>query len=121
MKLHACYGTKYGDGSQSDGQDAESLEEDDLINDDPQKPLSWVETPKEGEKTIVTDPAREEKLKILGSLGLKEEDILDTMEKYYADCLKQMTEVGTGQKQFVNVIPNTLWATLSKAMVRRII
>ena len=37
------------------------------------------------------------------------------MEEYYADCLAQMTALGSGQQQFTNVVPETLWASIERA------
>ncbi len=82
---------------------------DDLINDYPMKPLEW-------ENDRVDDDEEEEKKedKPWEELGLKEEDIMDNLEEYYADCLAQMKKEGTGQQQFTNVIPKSLWATIER-------
>lgn len=79
---------------------------DDLINDNPQKPLAWVDDEEENEQ----DRIRRE----LEELGLKEEDLIDDLNEYYADCQKQMKTVGTGQQQFTCIIPKALWQTIER-------
>ena len=74
---------------------------DELINDNPQKPLTWEDTKDEMQK------AREE-------LGLTEDEVMDTLDKYYADCLKQMKKVGSGKQQFTTIIPKSLWPTIEE-------
>lgn len=86
--------------------DIHNIDADDLINDYPSKPLTWDD----GEE----DEDDEEDDKPWEEIGLKEEDIMDTLKEYYADCLKQMKKVGSGQQQFTNVIPKSLWATIER-------
>ncbi len=94
---------------QGDGENAtdniHNMDADDLINDYPSKPLVWEDS---------SDDEEVEDEKPWEEIGLKEEDILDTLEEYYADCLKQMKKVGSGQKQFTNVIPKSLWAAIER-------
>ncbi len=81
--------------------DSGSADADALINDNPQKPLLWEDTKDELQK------AREE-------LGLTEDEVMDTLDKYYADCLKQMKEVGSGKQQFTCIITKSLWTTIEE-------
>lgn len=37
------------------------------------------------------------------------------MEDYYADCLKKLVDAGTGEIQFINVVPESLWSTIERA------
>lgn len=107
--LPVCNGDDYrkaGYGSGEVTRDEEgnvigTPEADALINDNPQKPMTWEDTKDEMQK------AREE-------LGLTEDEVMDTLEKYYADCLKQMKAVGAGQKQFTTIIPKALWETIEQ-------
>ncbi len=78
---------------------------DDYINDYPTKPLTW------SNGSEVTEEDRE---KPWEEIGLKEEDILDNLEEYYADCLKQMKKAGSGYQQFTNVIPKSMWQTIEQ-------
>ena len=41
--------------------------------------------------------------------------MLDDMQEYYGDCLKRLTEAGTGQQYFQNVIPKSLWSSVEQA------
>lgn len=89
--------------------DLKNINADDLINNNPQKPLEWID-PNFGDE----DDTREAFLRELEELGLKEEDILDNLDEYYADCLAQMKKAGTGQQQFTNVIPKALWQSIER-------
>ncbi|MBR1930254.1 MAG: hypothetical protein IJ833_02095 [Lachnospiraceae bacterium] len=81
-----------------DGVEAgdEPAEEPVYINDNPQKPLS-VERKPSNESTAT------------------QSDTTFELTDYYADCLAQMIEVGAGQKQFVNVIPQALWDAVERS------
>ncbi len=37
------------------------------------------------------------------------------MEEYYEDCRKLLTDAGTGDRQFVNVIPQSLWNAVERS------
>ena len=105
-------GVEEPDASEEPDPDGEDVpEEDSLINPNPQPPLVWVDRGKsdgeDDEETI--------KQSNLDKAGIKEEDVLDTIEKYYADCEKQLKEVGVGDKQFSNVIPSSLWSVVERA------
>lgn len=86
-----------GDGTVASGSDDVGT----LINDNPQKPLTWEDTKDELQK------AREE-------LGLTEDEVMDTLDKYYADCIKQMKKVGAGKQQFITIIPKSLWPVIEE-------
>lgn len=90
--LPAC-GTKEnaGTGTEGEGSDTGSL-----INPNPQQPLTWSDS-----------EAKETDEKVA--------DVLDTMDDYYADCKERMKEVGTGKKQFVNVVSRDLWKDIEPA------
>lgn len=81
-----------------------------LINPDPQKPLSWTGSFSGDGSTV--DEEKEENLK---KAGISQEEVMETMDEYYADCLKKMTEAGTGLQQFSNVIPESLWRDIELA------
>lgn len=122
VNLPVCTGEKYRkENSNENPEDTgEGSEESvdtgytglgDLINDYPTKPLTWEDNADEDDEE---DESEEEDEKPWEELGLKEEDILDTLDEYYADCLKQMTKVGAGQQQFTNIIPKSLWQTIER-------
>lgn len=85
-------------------------EEDNLINPNPQQPLAWFDRGK-------NDTKDEDNIKQanLDKAGIREEDVLDTMDKYNEDCEKQLKAVGVGDKQFTNVIPSSLWNAIERA------
>lgn len=86
----------------------------DLINENPQQPLSWVSR---GKPNLSPEDQAAAALKAenLKKAGITEDQVLENMEAYYKDCVEQMKEVGTGEQQFTNVIPESLWPTVEKA------
>ena len=92
-----------------DGTPTESS--DSLINDNPQKPLTWSDYVAENNGTGSQDETQDSSLE---RAGLTADMVMNTLDEYYADCLEQMKKAGTGQQQFVNVIPASLWPTVEK-------
>ncbi len=87
------------------GNNREKTGVDEYINPDPQKPLEYIsDSKKEEEKKQPTE--RDENLK---KAGVTDAEVMDTLEEYYSDCLRQMVKVGAGMQQFTNVIPEALW------------
>ena len=86
----------------------------DLINENPQQPLGW-----ESRGKVNSSPsdqaAAELKKENLKKAGITEDQVLENMDAYYKDCLKQMKELDLGEQQFVNVIPEYLWPSLEIA------
>ncbi len=85
-----------------------------LINPNPIQPLEWQS------KTTVepVDPQQaeeERKRENLEKAGITEEQVRDTMEEYYEDCRKLLKDAGTGDRQFANVIPQSLWSFVERA------
>ncbi len=85
-----------------------------LINPNPIQPLEWQS------KTTVepVDPlqaAEERKRENLEKAGITEEQVRDTMQEYYEDCQKLLKDAGTGDRQFVNVIPQALWGSVERS------
>lgn len=85
---------------------------DDLINPNPQKPLEYEEEEEEYDPEWEAYKKKQENLE---KAGITEDEVRETMEEYYADCLKQMVEEGAGMQQFTNVIPETLWDKVEQA------
>lgn len=105
--LPACNGSAAGNAAMGvEGSDLSAY-----VNSDPQEPLEYPSG------TIVTDAdrAEQQKQENLKKAGITEDDVLDNMTEYYADCLKQMVEVGEGQKYFTNVVPQSLWSSIEQA------
>lgn len=73
-------------------------------------PMSWVSRGKlpgeDGDSTDKTDKTE---------AGVTENEIADTLEKYYADCKSKLKTAGTGYIQFSNVIPESLWSSIERA------
>lgn len=88
---------------------------DSHINPNPVQPLTWKNRGKlfGSEDTAKTE--EEKRQENLDKAGITEDEVLDTMEEYYADCRKRLESAGAGEKQFSNVIPETLWNSVERA------
>lgn len=78
------------------------------------KPLEWPLLPFDSEEAE-EELARREKEANLEKAGVTEEEVLETMDAYYKDCLAQMKKQGSGLKTFTNVIPKDLWQKVEQA------
>lgn len=98
----------------------------DLINPNPVEPPSWQsktdlgndggDAGQDADGNIDVEMAAEEERQAnLAKAGITEEQVRDTMEEYYEDCLKLLKEAGVGDKQFSNVIPESLWGAVEQA------
>ncbi|MCM1064089.1 MAG: hypothetical protein NC420_06340 [Eubacterium sp.] len=86
----------------------------DLINENPQQPLGWISRgrPNLSETDAAAEALKEENLRIA---GITEDQVLDSLEEYYADCVEQMKTAGTGEKQFTSVVPESFWSAVENA------
>lgn len=114
LYLPACQSDGSGGENLQDGTDGtenpsqESVAE--LVNPNPTQPLVWES------RIPDTEPTKEEqRQESLERAGVSETDIRNTMQEYYDDCRKLLEEVGTGDKQFTNVIPESLWSSVERA------
>ncbi len=96
-----------------------------LINPTPIEPLRWqggsgtdadTDTDPEHDPAPDTESVDEaEGQEALDRAGISGEDVRDTMEAYYEDCGRLLREVGTGDRQFTNVIPKEMWSSVEQA------
>ncbi len=107
-----------GDGAATGtaGPGEVSLDLSDLINPNPVEPLTWhskvsVE-PVEENPEPTAEQLRQENM---NKAGITEEQVRDTMQEYYEDCQRLLREAGAGDRQFVNVIPESLWSSVERA------
>lgn len=95
-------------GTVDSGEDLDGTE-DFLVNPNPREPITWHSTWNDTE-----DPEERSAEEKLEEAGITADEVLDTMETYYADCLEQMKAVGAGAKQFTNVVPESLWNSIER-------
>ncbi len=112
--LPACEEVSAGEqepdaGGGSSGVDA-------YINPDPQKPLEWQEPEKTEEEKAKEEERRKERehQENLLKAGVEEQEIVETLEEYFADCKNQLKQLGLGDRQFYNIIPEELWGALER-------
>ncbi len=119
---NAGNGTGDGDSQPgTDGQESAVV----LINPTPIEPLRWqggsgtdadTDTDPEHDPAPDTESVDEaEGQEALDRAGISGEDVRDTMEAYYEDCGRLLREVGTGDRQFTNVIPKEMWSSVEQA------
>lgn len=73
------------------------------LNPNPQPPLTWEPKDKGKEDHDVFVSGGD--VYDLSIAGLDSDMVQDSLQKYYANCLKQMVDRGSGQKSFSNVVP----------------
>lgn len=86
-----------------------------LINQNPTKPLEWHGRPQfdvNGGSGMTPEQIKAENL---AKAGITADQVRETMQDYYADCLKLLKEAGKGEKTFINVIPESLWSAVERA------
>ena len=116
--LPACMGTEFaGNKEPATGEETGEPEETPAASEEPAKPLTWESRGKSDEekRREEEEAAKEERLRSLEKAGITEEDVLSTMEAYYADCAEQLKKAGTGEHTFSNVVPGSLWNTVEQA------
>lgn len=123
--LPACTGTLYNgnnlddldktdqNDASGDGQDGGTDGDQPAATARPtlEHPLTWTGRGGAGNQNTADD----EHQKNLDKAGIDEEDVLDTLQKYFDDCEEQLKTVGVGDKQFDNVVPKSLWSTVEGA------
>lgn len=102
-----------GDGEQGNGTDTDPSATPQL-----QHPLEWVSRNKidqedtaPADQTGQTETSREN----LEKAGITQDEVVDTLDDYYADCLARLKQAGSGQQQFSNVVPESLWDAVERA------
>ncbi len=108
--LPACV-TGFGQDTEEDAGITSDIAE--FINPNPSEPLRWEGNPNSNIDMGLT--AEEKKQQNLEIAGITEDEVRETMDEYYKDCLRLLKEVGKGDKQYDNVIPESLWNTVEQA------
>ncbi len=84
------------------------------LNPNPQQPLTW--TPKENkDEKHSGDFVSGGDVYSLDRAGLTAHAVQSSLKDYYANCLKQMVDRGSGQQSFSNVVPKSVLAEIEKA------
>nr|WP_318684792.1 transglutaminase domain-containing protein [uncultured Acetatifactor sp.] len=109
--LPACRASSSQEEAQETDGEEDASQEGYLINPNPQEPLTWQST-WNNNRSQDTGVSEEDNL---SQAGITADEVLSTMEEYYADCLSQMVEAGSGFQQFTNVVPESLWPTIERA------
>lgn len=104
-----------GSAENPGGEDADGADDiSGLINPNPIQPLEW-ESKKKEEPVDPLQTAEDRRRESLEKAGVTEEQVRDTMQEYYEDCRRLLKDAGTGDRQFVNVIPQSLWGSVERA------
>ena len=100
-----------GDNTDENTEEISDIAE--FINPNPSEPLRWEGNPNSNVDMGLT--AEEKKQQNLEIAGITEDEVRETMDEYYKDCLKLLKDVGKGDKQYANVIPESLWNSVEQA------
>jgi len=91
----------------------------DYINPNPTEPLRWQSKAHVGDADAAEEDAgvsaEEQEQANLEQAGLTEDQVRRTLQEYYEDCGKLLKEAGTGDRQFISVVPESLWASVERA------
>ncbi len=103
-------GEAEGDSSYTDGGNVVAGI---TLNPNPIQPMEWEPEDEKGPRpgTFVSG----NDLYDFDEAGVPEEMVQMSLKAYYANCLKQMVDRGTGQKAFSNVVPKYVLAEVEKA------
>lgn len=88
---------------------------DAYINPNPIDPLVWQSRGNPYDKVDNEKSEDDKRKENLEKAGITEDQVLESLEKYYEDCKKRLEEAGTGEKQFVNIVPEALWNDVERA------
>lgn len=109
--LPACAANADADMNTGSGSGSDIAE---FINPNPMKPLEWAGNP--GSNNANTGLTAEEKKQLnLEIAGITEDQVRETMDEYYKDCYDLLLKVGKGDKQYINIIPESLWDSVERA------
>lgn len=92
-----------------------------LINPNPTKPLTLADrgTLFPNQSSAPDEKDKNSEAENLKEAGIKESDVLRSLDAYYKDCEEKLTKAGTGQVQFTNCIPASLWQSIEDAYAAR--
>lgn len=107
-----------GESSDSDGVGGSYPEGGNVVagitlNPNPTQPLDWIPKDEKDERpgTFVSG----NDVYDLNEAGLTEDMVQTSLKSYYANCLKQMVDRGSGQKAFSNVVPKYVLVEVEKS------
>lgn len=95
-----------------ENEQADSGTEENTVSTPLPTPMSWVSR---GKLDGSANDSDDENVTDKKEAGVSDDEIMDTLEKYYEDCKKQLQAAGTGDIQFSNVIPQSLWNSVERA------
>ncbi|MCD7836653.1 MAG: hypothetical protein LUG83_08410 [Lachnospiraceae bacterium] len=103
--LPACNGTEY---TAEEGEEPENVEiPQDAVVDKTVQPLTWdSESTKESEEDTASEA--------LKRAGVEQSEVIDTLEDYYNDCYTQLVNLGSGDRQFINVVTEVEWIVIEQ-------
>lgn len=103
--LPACNGKTYTDDGGKTPQTVEIPEN--AVVEKPVEPLTWESenSGKNGDETVS---------EALKRAGVKQSDVIDTLEDYYKDCYAQLVALGSGDRQFTNVVTKVEWIVIEQ-------
>lgn len=107
--LPACNGKTYA----NDGNEVPEAVEipEDAVVVKHVEPLTWESEKPDQEDDGDSGDTGSEALK---RAGVEPSEVIDTLEDYYKDCYAQLVDLGSGDKQFVNVVTKVEWIVIEQ-------
>jgi hypothetical protein len=106
VNLPACNGKAYA-YSGSGTPEAVQIPENAQVSQKPMEPLSW------GSSTVSSGDA-ETVSEALKKAGVKQSDVITTLDAYYNNCYTQLVNLGSGDRQFTNVVTYVEWIVIEQ-------
>lgn len=103
--LPACNGKTYTDDGDKTPKTVEIPE--DAVVEKHVEPLTWENenSKKNGDETVS---------EALERAGIKQSEVIDSIEDYYKDCYDQLVDLGSGDRQFINVVTEIEWIVIEQ-------
>jgi hypothetical protein len=106
VNLPACNGKAYA-YSGSGTPEAVQIPENAQVSQKPMEPLSWgSSTASSGDAETVSEA--------LKKAGVKQSDVITTLDAYYNNCYTQLVNLGSGDRQFTNVVTYVEWIVIEQ-------
>jgi hypothetical protein len=107
VNLPACNGKAYA-YSGSETPEAVEIPDNAQVTEKPVEPLTWSNPSVSSGDAVTTQS------KALQKAGVKQSEVIDTLDAYYNNCYTQLVNLGSGDQQFINVVTYVEWIVIEQ-------
>jgi hypothetical protein len=109
VNLPACNGKAYA-YSGSGTPETVQIPEDAAVTEKHMEPLTWHDSSvSSGDAADKTEESQ-----ALKKAGVKQSDVITTLDAYYNNCYTQLVNLGSGDRQFTNVVTYVEWIVIEQ-------